>query len=226
MPADRDAEIAHEEWRGHFARGPSALRWESLPPQIGDKAPDLELADMDGNARHLSEFWSDRAALILFWRHQSCSCGYERAERLKTEYHAYVAAGANVVVIGQAEPDRAKRYAAERSIPCPILCDPDYIAYRAFGLREGSVAQVIYDAPEEYWNRKPEVWEGFIDQREEEGRPFVDHPWMLPGEFVVGTDGNLALAYHYQYCENYPDPLVHIAAIKMAPGGKLSGSRR
>lgn len=225
MSLDQETQLAHEEWREHFSRGPTSLRWEALPPQIGDKAPDLQLPDMDGNSRRLSEFWSDKPALILFWRHQSCSCGYDRAERLAAEYEQYLAAGADVVVIGQAEPERARHYAAERGIPCPILCDPDYEAYRSFGLREGSVAQVIYDAPEEYWSRQPEVWEGLIKQREKEGRPFVDHPWMLPGEFVVGTDGKLALAYHYQYCENYPDPLVHIASIKMAPGGGSESQR-
>ncbi|MGH2754635.1 MAG: peroxiredoxin-like family protein [Actinomycetota bacterium] len=216
MAIQDQMQAAHAEWRDHFERGPSRLRWESLPPQVGDVAPDVELLDLDGSSRRLSEFWTDRPALILFWRHQSCSCGYDRAERLQREYEQYTGAGANVVVVGQAEPERAKEYATVRSIPCPILCDPSYEAYWAFGLREGSVAQVIYDAPEEYWAREPAVWEGLIENRDNEGRPFVDHPWLLPGEFVVGTDGLLRLAYHYQYCENYPDPLVHVAAIKMA----------
>lgn len=50
------------------------------------------------------------------------------------------------------------------------------------------------------------------------GDAMVDNPWLLPGEFVVGTDGKLALTYHYNYCENYPDPQVLVAAIKMSGG--------
>lgn len=223
MSIDDQTRAAHEEWRGHFTRGPSALRWETLPPQVGDAAPDVELLDFEGKQRHISEFWSDKPALILFWRHQGCSCGYDRAARLVSEYDDYVAAGANVVIIGQAEPERATKYAQDRGLPCPVLCDPDYAAYRAYGLREGTVSQVVYDAPEEYWGRDPEVWKGFIEQREQDGRPFVDNPWLLPSEFVVGTDGKLALTYHYNYCENYPDPLVLISAIKMANNGAATG---
>lgn len=69
---------------------------------------------------------------------------YDRAEWLATEYEQCLSAGTDLVVIGQAEPERARRYAAEVGIPCPILCDPDCEAYRAFGLREGSATQVIH----------------------------------------------------------------------------------
>ncbi len=214
MSIEEQTRAAHDEWRELLKRGPIALTWETLPPQVGDAAPDLELDDFDGKRRRVSEFWADAPALILFWRHQGCSCGYARADRLAHEYDEYVEAGANVVVIGQAEPERAKKYAEDRSIPCTVLCDPDYQAYRAYGLREGTIAQVVYDAPEEYWGRDFEVWQDFIEQREKDNRPFVDNPWLLPSEFVVGTDGKLKLAYHYNFCEDYPDPQVLVAAIK------------
>jgi hypothetical protein len=38
----------------------------------------------------------------------------------------------------------------------------------------------------------------------------------MPGEFVVQRDGIIRLAYHYQYCEDYPNHLVLMAAIKKA----------
>jgi hypothetical protein len=39
---------------------------------------------------------------------------------------------------------------------------------------------------------------------------------QAPDEFVVDRTGKITLAYRYQYCEDFPNPLVHIAAIKEA----------
>jgi hypothetical protein len=37
------------------------------------------------------------------------------------------------------------------------------------------------------------------------GRELQDNPSMSTGEFVVDRHGHLALAYRYQYCEDFPD---------------------
>ena len=42
--------------------------------------------------------------------------------------------------------------------------------------------------------------------------------FTLPGEFVIGTDGIIALAHRYGWCEDYPDPRVHIATLRLAAG--------
>lgn len=216
MALEQEIEAARDEWAQRFTAGPSALRWDALPLQVGDVAPDLELPDQDGNTRRLSEFWAKQPALLLFWRHQGCSCGFDRAVRLRDEYEHYVEAGAQVVVVGQARPERAQEYREKHHIPCPVLCDPDFRAYRAFGLREGYAAQVVYDAPEMYWANDLETWAPVVEERQTLGRPLVDNPWQLPGEFVIDQNGNVRLTYHYNYCENYPDPRVLVAAIKLA----------
>lgn len=43
-----------------------------------------------------------------------------------------------------------------------------------------------------------------------------DNPYLLPGEFVIASDGRIVLAYRYQYCSNYPDVDVLIDSIKEA----------
>lgn len=187
-----------------------------MPLQVGDQAPDFELPDQDGDPRRLSELWATGPALLLFWRHTGCSCGFDRAKRLGDECREYVAAGAQVAIVGQAEPERAKAYADKHGLPCPVLCDPEFRVYRAFGLREGHAAQVVYDAPEEYWANDLDTWAPVVEERHSLGRPLVDNPWQLPGEFVVDRGATVRLAYHYNYCENYPDPQVLTAAIKLA----------
>jgi len=213
---EEQVRAAEEEFIELFARGPADSRWSALPPQVGDPAPDLRLTDSNGAERALSELWSEGPALLIFWRHYACSCGAERATRLREELSDYRDAGGNVVIVGQAEPERSAAWADDQGIDCPILCDPDYQAYRAYGLPEGQVAQILFDAPEEFWGHSRELGEQFAQQRREQGRPLVDNPWLLPGEFVVDTDGIIRLAYRYQYCEDFPNPLVLTTAIRTA----------
>jgi hypothetical protein len=52
-------------------------------------------------------FWENKPALIIFWRHYGCSCGMERAHYLQQEYDDYIEGGADVVIIGQGEPEPA-----------------------------------------------------------------------------------------------------------------------
>jgi len=216
--AEDQVRAAEQEFVERWTQGPADDRWAELPPQTGDPAPDLRLADATGRERALSELWRDRPALLLFWRHYGCGCGAERAARLRDELGDYTDAGATVAVIGQGEPERSAEWAEQQGIDCPVLCDPDYRAYRAYGLREGQVSQVLFDAPEEFWSHGRELGESFARERREQGRPLVDNPWLLPGEFVVDTGGAIRLAYRYQYCEDFPNRLVLTTAIRLAAG--------
>ena len=207
---------AEADWLEKWTRGPQVAAWDEIPPQVGDAAPEVDLPDSNGDVMSLSSFWSDRPALVVFWRHFGCGCGVDRAARLRDEMADYEGAGANVVIVGQGVPAQAAAYAREHELGCPILTDPDESAYRSYGLVEGQISQVLFDAPEEMWGHDRATGEAFIHSRRETGRPAVNNPWLLPGEFVIDQSGTIRLAYRYQYCEDWPNPLVLTAAIKRA----------
>lgn len=208
---------AEQEWIEGWKLGPQRLRWSKIPLQVGDKAPDSELPDSDGQVCKLSSYWQDRPALILFWRHYGCGCGIGRAGMLNNEYDAYVEAGANVFVIGQGEPERAAAYAKKYELPdIPILCDPEFKTYEEYGLVEGKPSQILFDAPEEFLDRNLEAGMKLAEERRMLKRPLVDNSWLLPGEFVVDREGVVRLAYRYNYCEDFPDYRVLTAAIREA----------
>lgn len=207
-------EQAESEFLDLFVAGPRNFRWEELPPQVGDPAPEFELPDQNGETVKLSDFWSDQPALLKFWRHFGCGCGLERAERFVEEYEGYVDAGANVVIIGQGEPTRASAYADEHGIDCPILSDPQRETYAAYGLLDFIPAQVLQGAPDTLLELNREAVEELAASRRDLGRPLVDSPWQQPGEFVVDPSGTLRLTYRYQYCEDFPDPEVLRTAIR------------
>ena len=211
MKLDMLIEAAEKEWFEHWQQGPTRLRWTTLPLQVGDSAPDLTLPDQTGNTVQISDFWTERPALLLFWRHFGCGCGVGRAERLVTEYNTLMEAGARCVIIGQGEPERATWYAEKFDIPCPILCDPEERAYLAYGLLEMDPWLLLGEP-----KPGPEHFHKVMQKHREMGRPVADNPFLLPGEFVVSRAGTLMLAYRYQYCDNYPDLATLTSSVKQA----------
>lgn len=203
---------AEVEWLDGWTSGP--VEAEAAGLATGATAPDRVLADHAGTPRTLSEFWSQGPALVLFWRHFGCSCGAERARRLIDEAEALREAGLELVIIAQGEPTRAAAYHDLHSLPCPVLCDPQHEAYRAWGIGQWPVERVLYDAPPEYWARPSGLGAALQDDRRSLGTPLVDDPWRAVAEFVVGADGTVLLAYAYQYCEDFPDVRVLTTAAR------------
>ena len=208
-------QAAEDRWVASWLEGPTWTRYDELPAQPGDRAPDLELPDTTGTQRRLSDYWAHGPALIIFMRHFGCSCLMERWEGLRHELEDYAEAGAGVVAVCQAEPERALAVATRREYRFPLLCDPERRAYRAYGLLEGQPAQILHAFP---W--RPGDAETartmFVEPRRGTERAVVDSAWQLPGEFVVGADGRLVLTHRYQYCEDFPPKTVLIGAIGAA----------
>jgi hypothetical protein len=71
--------VAEEAWFEHWKQGPCRLIWSTLPPQIGDEAPEFELEDSSGMPVRLRDFWNKGPALLMFWRHYGYGCGMDRA---------------------------------------------------------------------------------------------------------------------------------------------------
>ena len=216
-----DQMAAEDKWLAAWRAGPQRLRWDRVPVQVGDAAPDLTLLSSAGDEVTLSSLWATGPALLLFWRHYGCSCGIDRAARLRDEHQSFVDAGASVVIIGQGGPARSAAYADRNGIPCPILSDPEQSSYRAYDLLEGTTAQILFDAPDEFLRCELGAGENLAASRHDTDRALVDNPWQLPGEFVIGGDGTVSLAYRYQFCEDFPDPRVLLAAIRF---GARTGS--
>jgi peroxiredoxin len=216
-----EIEAAEQEWKDGWKRGPQRVRWTELPLQVGDQAPDFELAASSGETMKLSNLWDNGPALILFWRHYGCSCGIDRAERLKAEYSDYIGSGAKMAIIGQGEPRRAAAYARKYALPpVTILSDPEFETYMAYGLLEGKPSQILFDAPDEYLDLDLNAGMELAEARRKAGRPLVDNSWLLPGEFVVDRFGEVRLTYRYNYCEDFPDHRVLLAAIREAAMAK------
>lgn len=212
-------ERAEGAWLRNWTEGPRRLRWTGLPVQWGDAAPSLTLRTEAGASLELGGAWRKGPAVLVFLRHFGCGCAWQRAERLVAEYPRLSAAGATVIAIGQGDPLRCGLFRERAGLPCPVLSDEDCMAYEAYGLLHARPSQVVYGMGDAFLLRDARTAEAFLESRRNSERRPVDSPWQLPGEFVIGADGSIKLAYRSQYCADYADPDVLLAAIREAALG-------
>jgi peroxiredoxin len=207
---------AERKWLELWKRGPQRTAWSAVPLQAGDAAPSLWMRDQRGNSIELASLWRNRPALLVFWRHFGCGAGFQRAQALRESWDELDAAGLQVAAIGQAEPERTAWYVRRRELPdaMTFLCDPEGLAYAAFGLLDGLPHQVLFRLPEPVQRRDPDAGAAVAAKRREAGDPLVDSPWLMPGEFLVDTSGVVRMAHRYAHVYDVPETALLLSALR------------
>lgn len=196
----QQTEEAQKEWLQLWNEGPRKTTWDKMPLQEGDKAPNFELETSTNESVMLSDLWVDQPVLLVFWRHTGCGCGFIRADSIRNSYDKIVQIGVKVVIVTQAEPERAAFYKEEHGVKGILLSDPTYKVYRAYGLLDGEAPQIL-GTPEIDFS----IGEQLQNDRIGTQRALVDNPWLLPGEFIIDKSGIVQFAYRYSYCNNIPE---------------------
>ena len=98
--------------------------------------------------------------------------------------------GASVVLIGLGTHERAKWFCEDRKLPFACVADPDVSAHRAYGLRRGSLRQVM----------GPQVYLRWTKARLLGDMPFPraklgEDVMQMPGTFVIDTEGIVRYAH-------------------------------
>jgi peroxiredoxin len=98
--------------------------------------------------------------------------------------------GANVVLIGLGTPERAKWFCEDKEIPFICVADPDVSAHRAYGLRRGSLRQVL--GPQVYlrWTKARLLGDMPLPRAK-----LGEDVMQMPGTFVIDTGGIVRYAH-------------------------------
>lgn len=152
-------------------------------PDVGDRAPDALLADLDGREVRLSSLWRARPLVLVFLRYFGCPFCQTQVVQLREEHDRISSAGADVGLVGHGDPRAAAAFATTKRLPFPLLLDRDRGTYRAYGLVMGRATQVLNPRVALPWI-KAEFSEE-TRQRGLKGGSFL----QMPGTFVIDTGG-------------------------------------
>ena len=101
---------------------------------VGHKIDSVEIADIDGEPYQIWQAWSEKPALVIFYRGGWCPfCNFQLRELAK-EHDQLKAAGLQAIAISADTADKASMTSAQFDIPFPILSDPKLIAHEAFNV--------------------------------------------------------------------------------------------
>ena len=93
--------------------------------------------DTEGASVPLASLVGGRPLLLVFLRHYGCLFAKQQADELVRHHAELVAAGAEVVAIGNGTAEEAKTFAEEQALPFRLLTDPTGDSYCALSLKRG-----------------------------------------------------------------------------------------
>jgi peroxiredoxin Q/BCP len=99
----------------------------------GDKAPDFELQDQDGDAVKLSDYAGKTVVLYFYPRADTPGCTTQ-ACGIRDRGPEYAAAGAVVVGVSPDEPAALRKFADKYDLGFTLLGDPDHAVAEAYGV--------------------------------------------------------------------------------------------
>jgi len=102
-------------------------------PQVGEKAPDFELKNQDGETVRLSDFRGKKIVLFAYPKAGTSGCTTQ-ACGLRDEFPRIE--GANAIVLGLSpdQPADLLKWKQKENLPYDLLSDPDHAVLKAWGV--------------------------------------------------------------------------------------------
>ena len=100
--------------------------------QIGDKMPDFEVKDQDGNVVSSKDLLGKKTVIYFYPKDNTSGCTAE-ACNLRDNYEALLARGYNVVGVSKDSSASHKKFAQKYELPFTLLADTTTQMLQAFG---------------------------------------------------------------------------------------------
>ncbi|HZC04443.1 MAG TPA: redoxin domain-containing protein [Ktedonobacterales bacterium] len=159
-------------------------------------APSFTMPDISGR-RVALEAYRGRSVLLSFNRAAVCPLCNVRTYHLIRRYPVYQQMGLNVIAFFESSPERAHFYLDRLQAPYPIVTDQGHIVYDTYGLGASF--------PGGLWAllTRRGVYREASRLRLGAGQNLWENLWRmdgnlsrLPGDFLIGPDGRVQLAYY------------------------------
>jgi peroxiredoxin Q/BCP len=102
-------------------------------PQVGDKAPEFDLLDQEGESVKLSDFVGQTVVLYFYPKADTPGCTTQ-ACGIRDRSSEYEKAGAVVLGVSPDQPKDLRKFADKYDLPFTLLSDPDHALAEAYGV--------------------------------------------------------------------------------------------
>lgn len=99
----------------------------------GEKAPEFEGIDQDGNTIKSSDF-SDKKIVLYFYPKDNTPGCTAQACNLRDNYQSLLAQGYVVIGVSQDSTASHKKFIEKQNLPFPLIADTDHVVHNLFGV--------------------------------------------------------------------------------------------
>jgi peroxiredoxin len=117
-------------------------------------------------------------------------------------------AGVSVLAVSQAKPSILALFLRNSPQPFPVVCDPDRVAYRAFGLERTSWLRFFH--PVTLWGYLSLIARGGKVRRPYEGEDVL----QLGGDFLLDQTGKVVFEYRSRTATDRPSVAELLDAVR------------
>ena len=100
-------------------------------PVVGEKAPDFELLNQDGQTVRLSDYHGRKVILFAYPKAGTSGCTTQ-ACGLRDNFPRFEAANATVLGISPDQPDALRKWKDKEHLPYDLVSDPDHRVLEAW----------------------------------------------------------------------------------------------
>lgn len=118
--------------------------------RTGERAPDFELPDQDGEPRRLSALLVDGPVVLFFYPAAMTVGCTKQACHFRDLASEFARAGVQRVGISPDSVDRQRRFADKHALDYPLLADMNGTVAEQYGVRRGRLGAVL-GAPVKRW---------------------------------------------------------------------------
>ncbi|MBT8316008.1 MAG: thioredoxin-dependent thiol peroxidase [Lutibacter sp.] len=101
--------------------------------KTGDKAPDFEALDQQGNTIKLSDYNGKKLVLFFYPKASTPGCTAE-ACNLRDNYKNFLNKGFDILGVSADSAKRQQNFITKNELPFPLLADEDKVVINAFGV--------------------------------------------------------------------------------------------
>ena len=101
--------------------------------KIGDKAPNFEALDQQGNTIKLSDYVGKKLVLFFYPKASTPGCTVE-ACNLRDNYQTFLAKDYAIIGVSADSAKRQQNFINKNELPFPLLADEDKTVINAFGV--------------------------------------------------------------------------------------------
>ncbi len=145
----------------------------------GDKAPDFELSDANGNTVNFKDLLAEGPVVLTFYRGGWCPYCNLQLRAYQENLDKFQALGANLVAISPEKPDNSLDTTEKNELEFAVLSDPGNEVADKFGLR--------YEIDPVLTERFAPILEGYNGDE--------SHTLPLTATYVINTDGTIKFSY-------------------------------